>query len=78
MQEPFLTTPHALVCDNYYFRTGDSHSINGATLHVWGYVTDYRILTFCAGVGHRYREPAGPSTWELTCWRLNVASRSPR
>jgi hypothetical protein len=76
MQEPFLTTPYALVCDNYYVRRGDSHSINGATLDVWGYVTDYRTLTFCAGVGHRYREPAGPSTWELTCWRLKVAPRS--
>jgi hypothetical protein len=78
MQDPFAGTSNELVRDYSYRRRGDSHNINGATLYIWGYITDYRRVTFCAGVGHGYRESAGPSLWDLTCWRLDVAARQPR
>ncbi len=72
LQEPFLEDRGELWHDFYYFRTGSSRSMGGATLQVWCYLADRRFVTFAHGTGHGYREDTGPRSWELTCWRAEV------
>lgn len=76
LQDPFLNASDELRYDYFYYRTGHGHNIGGATLYVWCYFTDLRTVTFCAGHGRDYQTPRGPASWELTCWRADVAPRS--
>jgi hypothetical protein len=77
LQEPFLASSGTLEYNYHYRRIGNRHAIGGTTLNVWCYLTDRVTLTYCAGVGHGYREPFGPVSWELTCWRADVAPIAP-
>lgn len=76
LQDPFLTGTAALSGDNFAYRRGMGQSLAGATIQVWGYLTDHRAVTFCAGLGHDYRDNSGAASWELTCWRLDTVPRS--
>jgi hypothetical protein len=76
LQDPFLNASNELRYDYFFYRTGRGHNIGGATLYVWCYFTDLRTITFCAGQGRGYQAPRGPASWELTCWRADVAPRS--
>jgi len=76
MQDPFLTGTAALSCDNFAYRRGVGQSLAGATIQVWGYLTDRRAVTFCAGLGRTYQDDSGAASWELTCWRLDATPRS--
>ncbi|MBO4210919.1 hypothetical protein, partial [Micromonospora echinofusca] len=72
MQDPFLTASAPLRSDFFAYRTGSANSLNGATIRLWCYLTDTRSLTFCAAVGHGYREGVGARAWETTCWRAST------
>ncbi|MEH1014409.1 hypothetical protein V6U90_15010 [Micromonospora sp. CPCC 206060] len=72
MQDPFLAAAHPLRSDFFAYRTGSASSLNGATIRLWCYLTDTRSLTFCAAVGHGYREGTGARAWEATCWRATT------
>lgn len=72
LQDPFLNGTRELRYDHFYYRTGNPHSVGGASLAVWCYFTDLQVVTFCAGHGQGYREPSGPKSWDLTCWRADV------
>lgn len=78
LQEPFLSSGNRnnLKSDNHYVRLGRPHAIGGAVLEVWCYLTDTRFVTFAAGLGHGYQESTGATSWELTCWRAEVAPRT--
>lgn len=77
MQDPFGDRSRELYFDHYYCRFGTTHSIGGAPLHIWAYITDHQVVTFCAGIGYGFRDSAGAASWDLTCWRLDV-ERGPR
>ncbi len=73
MQEPFLHGEGSLDSDHLIYLTRAADSSSPATVELWGYVTDRRVLTFCAGKGFGYRDGAGVASWDLTCWRVNTA-----
>jgi hypothetical protein len=75
LQDPFLTRTEPLVGEDFAYRTGSTRSLGGATIQVWCYLTDHRSLTFCAGIGHGFRDRTGARSWELTCWRAQTAPR---
>ncbi len=73
LQDPFVGSPASRIDHEFhYYRTGPGHGIGGANLQTWCYLTDRRTLTFCAGVGYGYHEPHPPTSWALTCWRVDV------
>lgn len=77
LQEPFMSGGNNdLRSDNHYVRLGRSQAIGGAVLQVWCYLADRRFVTFAAGTGHGYHESSGATSWELTCWRAEVAPRA--
>lgn len=77
LQDPFLTAETAPRHDYYYYRrTSSEQAIGGTTLNVWCYLSDRATVTYCAGVGHGYRQSIGATAWELTCWRAEIAARA--
>lgn len=72
LQDPFSGTSRELLYDYFYYRFGSARGLGGATLNIWTYITDKHAVTFCAGVGRGFHESTGVSSWELTCWRLDV------
>lgn len=75
MQEPFAGGTDELDTDYLIFRYGASETSSGAQVHLWGYITDRRVLTVCSGVGYGYRDGTGASSWDLNCWRVETAGR---
>ena len=75
MQEPFVGGTGRLDTDYLIFRYGQETTAAGAMVHLWGYITDRRVLTVCSGVGHGYRDGAGVARWDLNCWRVETAAR---
>ncbi len=75
LQDPFAAPAGRLRYDFYYYMAHRGHGFGGGTLHVWCYLADNRTATFCAGVGHGYRDGGGAASWELTCWRAAVAAK---
>jgi len=75
LQEPFLADARPLQRDWYAYATGDVQSLEGASVRVWCYLTDRRVLTFLGGIGHGYVEGVGARRWELTCWRAEATPR---
>jgi hypothetical protein len=75
MQEPFMGGTDRLDTDYLIFRYGQETAAAGAVVHLWGYVTDRRVLTVCSGLGHGYRDGSGVASWDLNCWRVETAAR---
>lgn len=69
LQEPFQQTRSTVQAEYRYVRSGVVHSLGGATLRFWCYLTDQRMLTFAGGTGHGFGEAQQPASWDLTCWR---------
>jgi hypothetical protein len=76
LQDPFVTAETAPRYDYFYRRNGPEQAIGGTTLNVWCYLADRATVTYCAGVGHGHRQSISAASWELTCWRAEVAPRA--
>lgn len=75
MQEPFVGGTDRLDTDYLIFRYGQEDAAAGAVVHLWGYITDRRVLTVCSGLGHGYKDGSGVASWDLNCWRVETAAR---
>jgi hypothetical protein len=75
LQDPFLNSIGQISADRWIYRTGAINHLAGNAIQVSGYLTDRNVVTYCAGIGHGFREGFGASGWELSCWRVPTVAR---